>query len=187
MKSDLQEKTAFSFPSKKHRVFIASEILQVLLNMQQAVKSEIRHFYQSSSRLARWKHMTVQTKMKNDVNSMNIAPVSIISACLSMMGMAILPTAEAPVINLAASIQPPPSRLIRNCVEPPPKNKQGIGTITYMRAESIGHQLLYIAQARICSSILAENMKASPASTAEDAIQLTNPMAAMHKNINLLD
>lgn len=61
--------------------------------------------HQSSSRLARWKHMTVQTNMKNDVNSMNIAPVSIICACLRMMGMARLPTADAPVKNLAASIQ----------------------------------------------------------------------------------
>jgi hypothetical protein len=29
---------------------------------------------------------------------------------------------------------PPPSLLVRNWVEPPPKNKQGIGTSTYMRA-----------------------------------------------------
>lgn len=42
---------------------------------------------------------------------------------------------------------PPPSRLIKNCVEPPPKNIQGIGTTTYMSAESIGHQLLYKAHA----------------------------------------
>lgn len=42
--------------------------------------------------------------MKKDVNSMNIAPVPIKSACLRMMGMAMLPTADAPVKNLAASI-----------------------------------------------------------------------------------
>lgn len=29
---------------------------------------------------------------------------------------------------------PPPSRLVKNWVDPPPKNKQGIGTSTYMRA-----------------------------------------------------
>uniref|UniRef100_A0A1J3JLE6 Uncharacterized protein n=2 Tax=Noccaea caerulescens TaxID=107243 RepID=A0A1J3JLE6_NOCCA len=109
--------------------------------------------------------MTVQMNMKKDVNSMSIAPVSIICACLNMIGIARLPTVDAPVKNLAASIHPPPSRLIRNWVEPPPKNIQGIGTTTYMSAESIGHQLLYIAHARICRRILDENMKASPAST----------------------
>lgn len=34
-----------------------------------------------------------------------------------------------------------------------------------MSADNIGHQLLYIAQARICSRMLAENIKASPART----------------------
>lgn len=61
--------------------------------------------HHSSSRLAWWKHRTVQTNMKNEVNSMNMAPVPIKSACLSMMGMARLPTADAPVRNFAASIQ----------------------------------------------------------------------------------
>lgn len=103
--------------------------------------------------------------MKNDVNSISIAPVSIIPACLNMIGIARLPTVDAPVKNFAASIHPPPSRLIKNCVEPPPKNIQGIGTTTYMSAESIGHQLLYKAHARIWRRILDENMKASPAST----------------------
>lgn len=94
---------------------------------------------------------------------MNIAPVPIKPACLRIIGIATLPTADAPVKNLAASIQlrwtktnaakwvweldnkdhldswlstthPPPSRLIRNCVEPPPKKRQGIGTRTYIRA-----------------------------------------------------
>ncbi|KAL9672280.1 hypothetical protein QQ045_028530 [Rhodiola kirilowii] len=60
--------------------------------------------YQSSSRLALWKHKTVQTNMKNDVNSINMAPVPIKPACLRMMGMAMLPTADAPVKNLAAFI-----------------------------------------------------------------------------------
>lgn len=41
--------------------------------------------------------------MKNDVNSINIAPVLINSACLRMMGIAMLPTVDAPVKNLAAS------------------------------------------------------------------------------------
>lgn len=36
---------------------------------------------------------------------MNIAPLPIKPACLRIMGMAILPTADAPVKNLAASIQ----------------------------------------------------------------------------------
>lgn len=57
-----------------------------------------------------------------------------------------LPTADAPVKNLAASIHPP-SRLIKNCVDPPPKNMHGMGTSTYMRADNIGHQLLYSTQA----------------------------------------
>lgn len=109
--------------------------------------------------------------MKKDVNSISIAPVSIIPACLNMIGIARLPTVDAPVKNFAASIHlrqgvnsviqclvifelvvkaltdPPPSRLIRNWVEPPPKNMHGIGTTTYMSADSIGHQLLYIAHA----------------------------------------
>ena len=73
--------------------------------------------------------------------------------------MAMLPTAEAPVRNLAALIHlikekeiptvsitreipkiithqtyPSPSLLIRKWVDPPPKNKQGIGTSTYISA-----------------------------------------------------
>lgn len=122
-------------------------------------------YQSSSSRLTRWKQRTVQTKMKNEVNSINMAPVSIIWACLRIAGIAMLPTADAPVKNFAAFIQPPPSLLVKKCVEPPPKNKQGIGTNTYKRADSIGHQLLYKTQARICRRKLAENMNASPAST----------------------
>ena len=122
--------------------------------------------------------MTVQMNMKNDVNSMSIAPVSIICACLKMIGIARLPTVDAPVKNFTASIHPPPSRLIRNWVEPPPKNIQGIGTTTYMSADSIGHQLPYIAHARICRRILDENMKASPAST--------SMVIAMSANENVL-
>lgn len=64
-----------------------------------------RKHYHSSSRLARWKQSTVQANMKKEVNSMNIAPVPIKPACLRIMGMATLPTADAPVRNLAASIQ----------------------------------------------------------------------------------
>lgn len=43
--------------------------------------------------------------MKKDVNSISIAPVSIKLACLKIAGIAMLPTAEAPVKNLAALIQ----------------------------------------------------------------------------------
>jgi hypothetical protein len=62
------------------------------------------HIYQSSSRVALWKHSTVHTRMKKDVNSMNMAPVSIRPACLRIAGMARLPMADAPVRNLAALI-----------------------------------------------------------------------------------
>ena len=48
--------------------------------------------------------MTVHMNMKNDVNSISIAPVSIIPACLKMIGIARLPTVDAPVKNFAASI-----------------------------------------------------------------------------------
>uniref|UniRef100_A0A7C9DSE3 Uncharacterized protein n=1 Tax=Opuntia streptacantha TaxID=393608 RepID=A0A7C9DSE3_OPUST len=106
-----------------------------------------------------------------EVNSMTMAPVSIRLACLRIIGIATLPTADAPVRNFAASIHPPPSRLIKNCVDPPPKNMHGIGTSTYMRADNIGHQLLYSTQAcqssNICSKMLAENIKASPPSTSK--------------------
>lgn len=98
---------------------------------------------------------------------MTMAPVSIRLACLRIIGIAMLPTADAPVKNLAASIHPPPSRLIKNCVDPPPKNMHGMGTSTYMRADNIGHQLLYSTQANICSKMLAENIKASPPSTSK--------------------
>ncbi|THU49299.1 hypothetical protein C4D60_Mb06t08090 [Musa balbisiana] len=43
--------------------------------------------------------------MKKDVNSINMAPVSIRWACLRIAGIAMLPTADAPVKNLAALIQ----------------------------------------------------------------------------------
>jgi hypothetical protein len=60
--------------------------------------------YQSSSRVALWKHSTVHTRMKKDVNSMNMAPVSIRPACRRMAGIARLPMADAPVRNFAALI-----------------------------------------------------------------------------------
>lgn len=60
--------------------------------------------YQSSSRVALWKHSTVHTRMKKDVNSMNMAPVSIKPACLRIAGIARLPMADAPVKNFAALI-----------------------------------------------------------------------------------
>lgn len=62
-------------------------------------------YHQSSSRLAWWKHKTVQTRMKKEANSMNMAPISIRLACLRIAGMAMLPTTDAPVRNFAASIQ----------------------------------------------------------------------------------
>jgi hypothetical protein len=123
--------------------------------------------YQSSSRVALWKHSTVHTRMKKDVNSMNMAPVSIRPACLRIAGIARLPMADAPVRNFAALIHPPPSLLVKKCVDPPPKNRHGIGTRTYMRAANMGHQLLYKAHASICSRMLVENINASPASTAK--------------------
>jgi len=62
------------------------------------------HIYQSSSRVALWKHRTVHTRMKKDVNSINMAPVSIRPACLRIAGIARLPMADAPVRNFAALI-----------------------------------------------------------------------------------
>jgi len=75
-----------------------------------------------------------------------------------------LPTAEAPVKNFAISTHPPSSLETKKSVDPPAKNKHGIGTNTYIKADNIGHQLLYRAQARICNKILAENINAKPAS-----------------------
>lgn len=100
------------------------------------------------------------------MNSISIAPVPMKSACLRMIGTAKLPTVDAPVRNFAASIHPSLSRLINDWVEPPLKNIHGIGTKMYMRADNIGHQLLYNAQARTCNRRLDENISASPASTA---------------------
>jgi hypothetical protein len=108
--------------------------------------------------------------MKKDVNSMNMAPVSIRPACLRIAGIAMLPMADAPVRNFAALNHPPPSLLVKNWVDPPPKNRHGIGTRTYIRAANIGHQLLYRAQASICKRILVENINASPASTVKTHI-----------------
>lgn len=109
--------------------------------------------------------------MKKDVNSMNMAPVSIRPACLRIAGIARLPMADAPVRNFAALSHPPPSLLVRKCVDPPPKNRHGIGTITYMRAASMGHQLLYKAHASICSRMLVENINARAASTVKRNIK----------------
>lgn len=106
--------------------------------------------------------------MKNDVNSINMAPDPIRFACRRIAGMAMLPTAEAPVKNFAISTHPPSSLETKKSVDPPAKNKHGIGTNTYIKADNIGHQLLYRAQARICNRILAENINAKPASTPID-------------------
>jgi len=144
------------------------------------------HIYQSSSRVALWKHRTVHTRMKKDVNSINMAPVSIRPACLRIAGIARLPMADAPVRNFAALIHPPPSLLVKKCVDPSPKNRHGIGIRTYMRAANIGHQLLYKAHASICSRMLVENINASPASTStviaivvgeEEELRLSSPLS----------
>jgi hypothetical protein len=71
---------------------------------QKGYSSHLMHIYQSSSRVALWKHSTVHTRMKKDANSMNMAPVSIRPACLRIAGMARLPMADAPVRNFAALI-----------------------------------------------------------------------------------
>lgn len=78
---------------------------------------------------------------------MNMAPVSIRPACLRIAGIARLPMADAPVRNFAALIHAPPSPVVKNRVDPSPKNRHGIGTRIYMSAANIGHQLLYKAHA----------------------------------------
>ncbi|KAK7377520.1 hypothetical protein VNO80_02946 [Phaseolus coccineus] len=45
-------------------------------------------------------------------------------AGLRIIGMAMLPIVDAPVKKNAESIKSPPSRFIRNSVDPPPKKKQ---------------------------------------------------------------
>lgn len=97
-----------------------------------------------------------------------MAPDPIRFACRRIAGMAMLPTAEAPVKNFAISTHPPSSLETKKSVDPPAKNKHGIGTNTYIKADNIGHQLLYRAQARICKRMLAENINAKPAITPID-------------------
>lgn len=110
-----------------------------------------------------------------------MAPDSIRFACRRIAGMAMLPTAEAPVKNFAISTHPPPSSLeTKKSVDPSAKNKHGIGTNTYIRADNIGHQLLYRAQARICKRMLAENINAKPAST--DTCNIYNPRGQSHRS-----
>lgn len=46
-----------------------------------------------------------ETKMKNDESSIINAPQPITPACFSITGIAMLPTVEAPVRNLAAFTQ----------------------------------------------------------------------------------
>lgn len=116
------------------------------------------------------------------MNSINIAPVLIRCACLRIIGIAKLPTVDAPVRNFAASIHPPPSRVSKYSVDPPPKNMHGIGTNTYISADNIGHQLLYIAQARTCRRKLDENIRASPASTSTVIAICVNFQGAMNEN-----
>lgn len=101
-----------------HRSMLASDRILFLISMERSGHrmewllfrfgergvSMHSNLYQSSSRVALWKHGTVHTRMKKDVNSMNMAPVSIRPACLRIAGIARLPMADAPVRNFAALI-----------------------------------------------------------------------------------
>lgn len=48
--------------------------------------------------------MRVTRNIKKETNSINIAPVLMKSACLRIIGIAKLPTSDAPVKNFAAFI-----------------------------------------------------------------------------------
>lgn len=93
-----------------HRSMLASDRILFLISMERSGQVRGRgvsvhaNLYQSSSRVALWKHSTVHTRMKKDVNWMNMAPVSIRPACLGIAGIARLPMADAPVRNFAALI-----------------------------------------------------------------------------------
>eukprot|EP00244_Chara_vulgaris_P009626 TRINITY_DN4174_c0_g1_i1.p2 TRINITY_DN4174_c0_g1~~TRINITY_DN4174_c0_g1_i1.p2 ORF type:complete len:121 (+),score=22.73 TRINITY_DN4174_c0_g1_i1:459-821(+) len=86
-------------------------------------------------------------------------------ACRKIAGIAMLPTAENPVKNFAASSQSFPYEFTvkKSDDDPPPKNMQGIGTMMYMRAVSIGHQLFHSAQPRTCSPSPKLKRNANPA------------------------
>ena len=99
----------FPFPCMQLIIFISNllKLAQIINNTTLArLYLQCRMLaHHSSSRLAWWKHMTVQTNTRKEKNSIHIAPFPIRSACLRIIGMAMLPTADAPVKNLAASIQ----------------------------------------------------------------------------------
>lgn len=104
------------------------------------------------------------TNTKNDESSIVRAPQLMTPACFRIAGIAMLPTAEAPVKNLVALAQ-----LLSDSVyivEPlePAKNNIGIGRNTYIIIDNIGHQLLYKAQAKICKTIPPETRIARKAS-----------------------
>lgn len=78
--------------------------------------------------------------------------------------MAMLPTIDAPVKNFVKLTQVSPSLDIIEGLLEPRKNMRGIGSMRYIRTVSIGHQLLYRAQARICNTIPPETSIARSAS-----------------------
>lgn len=86
-------------------------------------------------------------------------------ACFKIAGIAMLPTAEAPVKNFVISIQLLlPDSEKKEEVSDPAKNIKGMGRSTYVMADSIGHQLLYNAHANICNTIPEETNIAKQAS-----------------------
>ena len=65
------------------------------------------------------KHTIARTNVKKDESSIAIAPQPITPACFKMIGIAMLPTAEAPVKNLVTSAQ-----LLPHCSWKPNKAKK---------------------------------------------------------------
>lgn len=104
------------------------------------------------------------TSMKKDESSIASAPHPITPECFKITGIAMLPTAEAPVKNLVALTQLFSDS--ENKEEPldPAKNSRGMGRRTYISTVSIGHQLLYNAHAKICNTIPPDTKIAKNAS-----------------------
>lgn len=108
--------------------------------------------------------MMVDTKIKKEESSIASAPQPMTSACFKMDGIAMLPTAEAPVKNFVAFTQLSPPLEKREEESDAAKNIKGMGRSTYIKTVSIGHQLLYNAHANICNTIPAETIIAKNAS-----------------------
>eukprot|EP00268_Persea_americana_P040327 TRINITY_DN4000_c0_g1_i1.p2 TRINITY_DN4000_c0_g1~~TRINITY_DN4000_c0_g1_i1.p2 ORF type:complete len:117 (-),score=20.29 TRINITY_DN4000_c0_g1_i1:263-613(-) len=106
-------------------------------------------------------------KTKNEESSNARAPQPITLACFKMAGIAMLPTAEAPVKNFVAFTQLSPPLEKREEESDPIKNNRGIGRSTYIKTVSMGHQLLNNAHAKICNTIPAETIIAKSASLPE--------------------